>query len=160
MKGLHKYAGALAAALVALSAGCDGGETNGQEPPASICANETRDDAYAAGMEKQGAEGKLRVRLVEGDPAPPAKGENTWTIQVLDAAGAPVSGATLTVTPRMPDHGHGSGVVPSVMDLGTDGEYEISAIDLAMAGLWEVTILVTTGAGESDTVKFAFCVEG
>jgi hypothetical protein len=160
MKGFHRRTGALAAALIALSAGCDGGETNGQEPPASVCGEETRDDGYAAGMEKQGADGKLSVRLLEGDPAPPAKGENTWTIQVSDAGGAPVTGATLMVSSWMPDHGHPGAGTPLVTELGMDGRYEIAGIDLIMPGLWEVTILVTTAAGDSDSVMFAFCVEG
>jgi hypothetical protein len=161
MKSLLHLVGALAPALLAAGAGCEGSEDTGEPtPPASICAEAQGADTYAAGMEKQGAEGKLRVRLVESAPAPPGKGENVWTLQVMDAGGAAVDGAMFMITPFMPEHGHGSGVTPAVTELGMDGMYEVSGIDLAMAGVWEVTLVITTADGESDTVMFAFCVEG
>ena len=158
---MHKLIGMVEAmALVALAAGCDGDDDPVDPGETSMCAEETRADAYAAGMEKQGDKGLIRVRLVAGEPAPPAKGENAWTLQITDAAGAPVDGATIVVTPRMPDHGHGSAKTPVVTAGGAAGEYEVTAIDLAMAGFWTVAVEVTTAAGESDTVTFGFCVEG
>lgn len=146
--------------LALLTAACDS-DTEPVEPdPQSICAGDDRVEVYAAGMEKPGDKGLLRVRLVASEPAPPQKGENTWTVQVTDAAGAPVEGATFAVTPRMPDHGHGSATTPAVTAGGAAGEYAIASLDLAMAGLWTVTLDITTAAGETDTVTFSFCVEG
>lgn len=119
------------------------------------CASETRADTYAAGLEKVSASGNLRVSLLDASPAPPQKGDNVWTIAVHDAADAPIDGATLTMTPFMPDHGHGSAVTPVVAPAGESGKYTIDKIYLPMAGYWEMTIRL----GEEQVV-FGFCVEG
>lgn len=119
------------------------------------CASETRDDTYVAGLEKTSASGKLRVSLLDASPAPPQKGDNVWTIAVRDAADAPIDGATITMTPFMPDHGHGSAVTPVVTPAGETGKYTIDKIYLPMAGYWEMTIRLG-----DEQVVFGFCIEG
>lgn len=154
--------------LVAASFGCEGGEEDGASTsssstttnPGNACEGETRDDTWAPGLTKQGAQGRFQVRLAAADPAPPDRGLNTWTIQVEDASGAAVDGATITVDPQMPDHGHGSSQVAEVTATGTPGEYQLAPVGLTMSGYWEVTITITSSAGETDSVMFAFCVEG
>jgi hypothetical protein len=71
--------------------------------------------------------------------------------------GRAVTGATLNVMPFMPDHGHGTSVMPQVAPAG-DG-YELSSVYLFMAGLWKVTIQAQSAAG-NDTAVFQFCIEG
>ena len=79
-------------------------------------------------------------------------------LSVTDMGGAPLD-ATITVTPMMPDHGHGTPVEAVVTpSADTPGEYEISPINLFMAGLWEVTLDLDLSEA-SDSVVFAFCVE-
>lgn len=113
-------------------------------------------DTYSVGLSKLSSEGVFEVVLMDADPAPPSKKENTWMVHVKDAAGNDVSGATLTVNPNMPEHGHGSSQTTTVTDLG-DGMYELSPVYLQMAGYWAIPITVTLGA-ESDTAQFDFCV--
>src|SRR5438128_2494840 len=97
--------------LLACSSDDDAAATSGQSP-ANNCTADNRKEAFSAGMSKPA--GTLKIQLAAAAPAPPAKGTNELTIEVLDSAGNPVDGATVTVTPFMPDHGHGSAVVPIV----------------------------------------------
>jgi len=152
----------VAALLGALSAGCGGGGSPAMTGPDgavfAACANDLRADVYAAGMDKTGKDQKLTVKLMSSDPGPPIKGTNAWTIAVTDAAGQPVDGATITVTPYMPDHNHGTSVKAVVTPL-SGGSYAIAPLYFFMAGLWQTTLQVQSG-DSSDSVVFAFCVAG
>jgi hypothetical protein len=111
-------------------------------------------------MAKQSQDGKFTLQLQKSDPAPPAKGDNTWDIQLVDALGAPVNGATIDVTPFMPDHGHGTAIdaVATPASSG-EGEYSISPINLWMPGLWQVTLRAEAGDAQDDVV-LGFCITG
>ncbi len=121
------------------------------------CLTDVRAMTYAANMQLASKEGRLKLVLESSDPAPPIKGNNNWVLKVLDAAGAPVTGATLMVVPKMPDHGHGTSIVPTITPMGD--AYQIGNVNLFMAGLWEVTISVSA-AMSSDYGVFSFCVAG
>jgi len=122
------------------------------------CAAETRADAFVLGLAKALPNG-LVVRLVAATPAPPAKGDNTWTVEIVDAAGKPVSGATVAVVPFMPDHGHGTAVAPTVTPEAAPGKYLISKMNLPMAGYWDITLSVTV-SGAKGEVRFGICIDG
>jgi hypothetical protein len=111
---------------VPVAAGCsddgDGGAGNGAP---SGCAADNRKDIYTAGLTKPA--GAVNVKIVEAAPGPPEKGRNALTIAITDAGGQPVDGATVTVTPFMPDHGHGSAVKPIVTAAG-GGNYAVSEV--------------------------------
>ena len=154
--GLMVLAGALLAACGAADQHDDG---HTHDDGGMTCSDDARSDHYAAGLEKASANGVFKVTLISADPAPPAKGDNTWTVEIHDAGDAPVDGATLTVRPWMPDHGHGTSIEPMVAPGTAAGQYVISNIDLRMPGLWEVTLTIEAG-GTTDEVVFAFCVEG
>jgi hypothetical protein len=149
-------------AAAGMLGGCSdhGSEHHADAAPVN-CAIETRDDEYVAGLEKVGASG-LAVVLVESTPAPPAKGDNTWRLRVLDSAGTPQGGLTVEVTPFMPDHGHGTPIDAEVIALAEPGEYQAGPINLWMPGLWEVTVAAENPAQAevSDSVVFRFCIEG
>ncbi|HLU68919.1 MAG TPA: FixH family protein, partial [Kofleriaceae bacterium] len=113
---------ALLAAL-ALAPACGGDDGHGDHEEEVNCAEETRDDTYVANLAKDGERGNLSVVLVESDPGPPAKGDNAWTLQLVDADQQPVDGATVTVTPFMPDHGHGTPIDVEVTPGGGAGMY-------------------------------------
>lgn len=137
-------------------AGCDKG---GDEPPMeeeeSRCAAEDRDEPFHLGLERDGEATKMV--FTDAEPAEPIRGINKWTLDVTDLADAPVEGATLTVKPWMPDHGHGSPQPVVVEDVG-DGQYVLDPVNLFMAGYWEITI--TTEMGDAtDEAMFPFCVE-
>jgi hypothetical protein len=145
-----------------MAAGCsgdddEGGSTNGP-PPATGCAADTRKDIYTAGLAKPA--GSFSVKLVESRPGPPIKGTNAMTLEVLDAGGQPVDGATITITPWMPDHAHGSAVKPIVTPMG-GGKYDVEKVYLAMAGLWQIKVAVQpAGGGPLQETMFQFCLDG
>jgi hypothetical protein len=150
-----------------LLAGCSGSSSSGgptgsagaagSASTTGACADDMRAEAYSAGMEGTGGKGLYRARLQAIDPAPAIKGTNAWTVQIVDASGTAVE-ATVTVKPFMPDHGHGSSIVPVVTAKG-GGVYEIDSLVLFMPGLWQTTVTITGPAG-ADTAVFTFCVNG
>lgn len=145
------------AALVSTACSADD-EPSADAPPATGCAADTRKDVYTPGLSKPA--GSLSVRLVASNPGPPVKGTNAMTFEVLDAAGQPIEGATLTVTPWMPDHAHGSAVKPVVTAVG-GGTYTVDEIYLAMAGLWQIKVGVQgAGGGPLEEATFQFCLDG
>ena len=100
---------------------------------------------------------------MQSDPAPPSRFENLWTMQVTDAGGAPLAGQTITVTPFMPDHGHGTGVVTVVTESPTTlGEYIADPVFLSMPGLHQVFVDIAPARTppDPDQVVFAFCIPG
>lgn len=147
----------LAAIAALVAAGCsDGSESGGSGGQGgSSCTGDT----FSAGLQKSGKAGKLTVTLESADPAPPQKGDNRWTIRVTDPAGAPISDASVAVTPFMPEHGHGTSVQAVVTPKG-DGRYELFPVNFLMPGKWEITLDVGLPGGQGDSVVYAFCVEG
>ncbi len=136
----------------------DHGNHNHADAAAVSCAQETRADPYVAGMEAMGANG-YKVVLMTSDPAPPAKGDNVWTLQVMATGDAPVDGATVGVVPFMPDHGHGTPITATVTGTGSNGEYGATPVNLWMPGYWEVTVNIDDG-GTTDTAVFKVCIDG
>ena len=149
-------AAVLALALAPVVA-CGGDDADGSAT--YNCEAETRDEQFLAGMQKLGAGGTM-VSLTSALPAPPGRDDNTWEIDV-SREGAPLSGATIKVTPFMPDHRHGT-AVPVVVtpDPDVPGRYELSPINLWMPGLWEITVAITPAGGTRDSVVFRFCITG
>jgi hypothetical protein len=83
-------------------------------------------------------------------PDPLAKGVAALRYRVVDAAGLPVDGATVVVTPWMPAHGHGNSTHPTVTTSG-DGSYEIDEVSFYMSGRWELRSEITDTTGVSDS---------
>lgn len=117
-----------------------------------------RRDELTANLTKAGKNKLFQFVLTNANPAPPGLDVNTWTVKVLDAAGAPVSGATLTVAkPYMPLHLHASSQTPEVTAKG-DGTFTVGNLDFFMVGLFQVTLTATSGA-ETDSADLFFCVQ-
>ena len=117
-------------------------------------------DTYVVGLEKSGQAGLITVRLQESTPSPRDTGFYTWTIDIVDASGAPVTGATVQAEPTMPDHGHGTN--PKYTDAveGDPGTYQLTEMNLFMEGIWNVAIRITMTGGEEDQVEYNFFLEG
>lgn len=150
---------------VALSAACGEGGGDGTSGTSgssgsttSACAQDTRKDIYTAGLSKKTA-GALSVKIMDATPAPPAKLTNAMTFQLLDAGGLPVDGASLSVVPFMPDHGHGSAIKPSVTAKG-GGVYAVTNLYYPMPGLWRVTVTIQMPNAAPQDVAFSFCIDG
>lgn len=123
----------------------------------TACDKDNRKDIYTAGLAKQSA--GLTVKIVESDPSPPKKGTNTMTLEIADASGAPLDGATVAVTPWMPDHAHGSALTPVVAPMG-GGKYAVTKLYYPMAGLWQITVSVQVPGAAIQDVAFNFCFDG
>jgi hypothetical protein len=122
------------------------------------CDLETRDDDFVIGLEKIGNAQALSFKLMSSTPAPPIRGDNTWVIQInAMAGGTAVDGASLLVTPFMPDHGHPAGKTVEIEAMPEAGQYQLSPLNFWMPGLWETTVEVTSSGGD-DVVVFKFCV--
>lgn len=124
------------------------------------CADDPRVDTYVAGLTAEGERGVLSFRIDSSEPAPPAKGGNTWQVTVLDADGNALGG-NLGVTLDMPDHGHGSQVEPEVTFDDETGRFTIVPLYLFMAGVWRIELELTSDSDKVvDRGTFHFCVEG
>jgi len=147
--------------LVASLAACHGGDPMPDADEGLACVTSGRGDTFVVGLERAGAGGMLDFKLMSAMPAPPAFSDNTWIVQINSMSGgvvgAPATGATLTVTPFMPDHQHGTLRV-NIEALSTPGQYKLTPINMWMAGLWETTIDVQVGAVR-DSAVFRFCIQ-
>ena len=152
-----------ALALVLASACGSGGSAPVDANEVAACVASGRGDTYVAGLEKQGTGGQLDFKLMSADPSPPARFLNSWVVQLnamsQGAVGAPVSGASLVVTPFMPDHQHGAGAYKTQVAPvdGMAGQYSLTEINTWMPGYWEITIDATAGAAH-DTAVYKFCI--
>ena len=149
----------LTGALALSLAGCSSDSGSDFADAGFNCDLETRDDTYSMGMSKPGTAG-YQVVLMDSTPAPPAKGNNDWQLQIVDDTGAPADGMDVTVTPFMPDHNHGTPIESEVTPTGSNGEYSVTPVNLWMPGLWRVTVDIGDGSGDVDAVEFFFCING
>jgi hypothetical protein len=143
-------------ALGACNEGVDEMEAGDDAAMPSFCEDEDRADTFTVGLSKTGE--RYTLTVVDAVPAMPGRGDNTWTLAVADASGAPMEGETLDAKPWMPDHGHGTPVEEQVTELG-GGEYEIQSLNLFMPGLWVITLDVTNADDETDEVVISVCIE-
>jgi hypothetical protein len=153
-------------ALLAGAAGCGGSsETAPDVDPASSvsCSADPRVDTYSGEIDKAGELGVLSFRFFDLDPTPPAKGLNTFHVEVTSREGEIISGQ-LQVGLRMPDHGHGTSVEPIISAGVAPGNYTVQQLFLFMPGIWRLDFEVLAAPGEDaallDSVVLHFCVEG
>ena len=141
--------------------GACGGNSTPSPDAADDCSADPRADTFVVGLDKHGVSGNLDFVLQSANPAPPARGDNTWIIEVNAMAqgvvGSPMTGVDMAVTPFMPDHGHGTPIPVGVTAMPTAGQYELTPINMWMPGYWETTIQAQAGS-VSDQVVFKFCV--
>jgi hypothetical protein len=141
-------------ALVLASCAAPNGDKD--EPPID-CSNVSGVDTFVDGLEKIGSNKLVDFRLLSIDPSPPTRGDNTWRISMETGSPlAPIDGANISVSSRMPEYDLDSPVNPIVTPTSTLGEYEIEPVNLWMPGTWEVTIDVS--GPQSDHAAYRFCV--
>jgi len=147
----------LAAGLFACSPDDNG--SSATTGPQELCAKDARVQTFGSGLEGTAGDGSIKVTFVAADPSPLSKGANSFTVRIADGSGKPIDGVTLKVTPYMPDHRHGSSIVPQVMPKG-DGLYAVTLVEIFMPGVWRITFDVKRSETLSSSVEFYFCVEG
>jgi hypothetical protein len=126
-------------------------------------------DPFSVGMKKEGTAGSFSFVLSAADPAPPDDPTmNTWTVQVLDPTGKPVTDALISLpvnnvalgwpnvkNPWMPTMHHGSSIETTVTNNG-DGTAKLQ-IYFSMSGLWQTFVVAQSGS-VTDSATFAFCL--
>lgn len=146
---------ALFAAVLPLAGACADDSQSGDDDEFVDCAKETADQ-FVVDLEKKGT--VLDVKLTSALPAPPTRGDNEWIIHINTIAGAaPVTGATIQVTPFMPKHQHGTPIDVKVEAQPGAGDYKLSPVNLWMPGVWETTIEMNSASG-TDQVVYKFCI--
>jgi hypothetical protein len=148
------------AALSLVGCGSSPGGAGPSDAMFANCAVETRAQPYQSGMQVMSSNGLFTVRLLESNPGPPVKGQNTWTVEVDDvASGAPLDGLDVAVLPWMPDHVHGS--TPVAVTPDTAGKYTLKPVYLYMSGYWEVRFTIVgnlAGQTTSDAAMIPMCI--
>ena len=112
------------------------------------CSKDDADDSGGSGalVTDQG----LYELVVSYTPDPPVAGDTTLTVEIHDAdLGDLLTGSTLTVTPWMPDHGHGISEPPVVVE--DAGIYTVT-FAYSMPGTWELTFDVDGSLGVDSGV--------
>lgn len=81
---------------------------------------------------------------------------NRWVVHITDAAGAPVTEASLKITTYMPLHDH-----PGTEAIGleqADGDYSVDNLYFTMPGLWNVTFSLALPSGDRQSVVLKVCL--
>ncbi len=150
-------------ALLTLSAvaasGCGPAASNDSDAGDTSCLDRMDLDAYSAGMTRTSSSGNVKFTIVQGNPSPPARYTNTWTMTMTDANGAAIPNAAPTAVPFMPEHGHGSSVNPEMTSNGGT-TYQVTPLYFFMPGIWQTTLSPTPTSLPADQVKFTFCISG
>ena len=150
----------LAAAVVAACGGSNSGP--GDDAGVVNCANAPGVMTYAPSMTVTSASGATKYTLVSSSPAPPAHGNDIWTVKVTNAAnGSAMPGLNLGIKTLMPEHGHSSPTIATITDNG-GGNYTVGTssnpLYLFMPGVWQIQLFPS--AAPTDTGTFLFCVQG
>ena len=127
-------------------------------PPTPTCegaADPDGDPETLTCLEEKGSvQGTFKVRILRATPDPPAKYTNNWVIRISDASGTPIVGARVEAGLYMPVHQHSQ--PPPVITANADGTYSVSALELSMVGLFDLTFKLPDLA---DQVTFRFDVQ-
>ena len=136
------------------------GTDSGDDTMEIDCTMVTGADTFTVGLEKMGQGGTLDFKLLSATPSPPARGDNSWVVQINQTASgaAPLEGAQLQVTPFMPAHQHGSPIQVQITPMPDAGQYKLEPVNLWMPGVWETTIRASAGAS-TDSAVYKFCIE-
>ena len=152
-------------------ASCGGEEEGRSVLSTSVsCLSDSRVDTYGnegtGDLEKPGERAVLSFRFFDLEPSPPAKGNNTFHVQLEKPNGDLVEGG-LGVDLRMPDHGHGTSVEPVVTPDPALRTFTVTPLNLFMPGVWRLEFeAFDAAAGDSspadiiDRVALHFCIEG
>jgi hypothetical protein len=136
------------------------GTDSGDDGMEVDCTMVTGADTFTVGLEKMGQGGTLDFKLLSATPSPPARGDNSWVVQINQTASgaAPLEGAQLQVTPFMPAHQHGSPIMVQITPMPDAGQYKLEPVNLWMPGVWETTIRASAGSS-TDSAVYKFCIE-
>jgi len=81
---------------------------------------------------------------------------NSWRLRISDGAGAPATGAALSVRTLMPDHGHAG--PPAVGIEQAPGVYAIEDLLLPMPALYSITVIAALPGTGQEAVDYSICI--
>jgi len=151
---------ALCATFWLVGCGGDAGDSADKAPTEDAAACGEPVQEAVAGLQVGCESGACSVILDELSPEPPDRGDNTWTLRVVDGAGAQVVVESVTLSPFMPAHNHGTAPADFPATATGSGAWTAGPFDLFMPGRWEVRVAVGVGEDNVEHAVFAFCVEG
>jgi hypothetical protein len=143
VSAIVRRAGLLAGALLAV--GCGGS-------PAGDPSSEGTGFSGTPLLQIAGTADHVRV-AVRTSPSPPTRGVAAVELTVTDADGALLDGLAVSVTPWMPDMGHGSSVAPTVRAAG-DGVYLVENLYFFMPGRWQLRTHLQGAAADDAAPEF------
>lgn len=82
---------------------------------------------------------------------------HAWELDLRDAQGRPVSGATIQIGGGMPAHNHGLPTAPRVTQELAPGLYLLEGMKFQMGGVWEVSFSIDAGPGQ-ETLRLEFAL--
>jgi hypothetical protein len=104
-----------------------------------------------------GERGLVQARLRAASAVPPVRYENTWTVALSGADGDELQDVEIVdACAFMPLHGHGA-APKRVRALDEKGQFELEALNLRMAGPWEIQLAVRAAGLTSDAESFTSC---
>lgn len=110
---------------------------------------------HAGGLVQATEKGEFGLEMAVGGKKL-KNGPNTLDIAVRDKAGKAVEGAELTITPWMPEMGHGVWEKPVVKER-SGGQYHVENVMIIMSGRWDLQVTIRKG-GQEDRAVFSFDV--
>jgi YtkA-like len=91
---------------------------------------------------------QFKVSYISATNPVPISKIHSWTLEVKDASGAAVDGASIEVTGKMPGHMHGMMTQPKVTKQLGQGKYLVEGVGFQMTGWWVMQFSIS-----SKTVK-------
>ena len=136
------------------------GDGDGSKRHGNVCDDSSQTIPFELGMALPSTSEALTLSISDATPSPVDRGDNTWTVQLLDAAGDAVNDATVVLEPVMPGHGHGT--FPTTFtgkSVDDQGHYTLGPFDLLMPGTWLMTFEVTPPGGARAVFDPGYCIE-
>lgn len=141
--------------FAALAAGACTGEPDKTATPDESPAQSL--DVAGTVLAKSSDRGVFVVTLESTIRPVPLRRMHRWSVRVADAAGSPVSGATIRFDGGMPAHNHGFPTEPRVTGETAPGLYRLDGVRFSMSGAWRMEFAIAAG-DRIDTVVFEFLV--
>lgn len=103
-----------------------------------------------AGFSAQSAQYRIQLTMDTN-----GVGKRRLTLSIADLQGSPVSDATVTVTPIMPQHGMLG--IPQTFTASGNGVYQLAECDLTMTGEWQLQFEIQRN-GQHDTLTLPITI--
>jgi hypothetical protein len=115
-------------------------------------------DTYSAGLTKTSDGGTYSMALTS-DGGSIGQGDIILTLIVTNTAdSSAAAGKEIGLAGTMVEHGHGTQLQPQVSESSTPGTYNVTSLNLHMAGKWSLEFSITD-ADSSEKVTYTFDVE-